>query len=117
VTSLAAHGKTHAGHRATGRAEEAHLFKTARNPPSPAARCGITRLLRTLLAGAPRAPSNEPGMHLLHDRRRSAHESFERLVALLGEIGVEFPHFGSLGNKALIGRLRISGLNLDCFFE
>src|SRR5712691_880686 len=58
----------------------------------------------------------EPKSTLFHDRR-FADEVFEWLVGLFGEICVQFPHLGCLGDKALVGGLRISGLDLDCFFE
>src|SRR2546423_15520114 len=37
----------------------------------------------------------------------------ERLVGLLGEIGVELAHLGRLRDKALVGRLRLVGPDLN----
>ena len=87
----------------------------------PAAACRITSLLR-IPAEWVRADARTPNrfntnQNALFRDGRSADQCLERPVGLLGEICVELPHFGSLGNKALIGRLRISGLNLDCLFE
>src|SRR3954465_14577520 len=41
--------------------------------------------------------------------------SLERLVGLLGEIGVELAHLGGLRDKAFIRRLRIVGLDPIAF--
>src|SRR5665213_99567 len=73
---------------------------------SPANRAGLCVLRTTLLY-----------MQTLLRRRGLHRESLERLVGLLGEIGIELAHLGRLGDEALIGRLRVVGLDLDCLVE
>src|SRR5450759_2272425 len=83
-----------------------------------------------------KARPNEPGFFLdayatLHDGYstlyatlyadsellRLRHQGLERLVGLLGEIGIEFADLGGLGYEALIGGLGVFGLHLDRLLE
>ena len=74
-----------------------------------------------------KSPANGPGSDyseqtLLYRRSltspaRPYGVSLERLVGLLGEIGIELADLGRLGDEALVGGLRVVGLDLDRLVE
>src|SRR5262245_7782869 len=78
-------------------------------------------------AAATRAGQKRPGARAgpwqsawrcrLLARRDLRQVALERLVGLLGDIGVEFADLGRLGDKAFVGGLHVVGLPLACLFQ
>src|SRR5262249_49133571 len=64
---------------------------------SPAKRAGLCLRNATLLNGPP-----------LLRRRNLRHVGLERLVGLLGEVGIDLTDLGRLGDEALVGRLGVA---------
>ena len=75
----------------------------------------VTRLLSSVARGRIEIASR--GAKNVHFIPALRHHTFERLVSLLGEIGIKFTELGRLGDEILIRRLEVFALHLHGLLE
>src|SRR5215470_5127941 len=70
-----------------------------------------------------KGPAHAPGLGIPHrtpvllGRRNLGQVALERLVRLLGDVGIELADLGRLGDKAFVRGLHVVGLHLDRLFQ